>query len=128
MFTALITIGYTESDRANDYVPSDDGYQAGSKQAWSRSFMVEVEPVDDRPLALDLAEAVFVATNAPGRERTETAVQAAVWEALVNRGPVSRSVSVGDLVRVVLVGDDLMLPVTCVIACEKSGWTIVKQA
>lgn len=128
MFTALITIGYTQSDRANDYIPYDDGYREGAKQSWSRTFMVEVEPVDGRPVALDLAEAVFVATNAPERSCAQGAIQLAVWEALVNAGPISRSVSIGDTVRVVLVCDEHPLPITAIIACEKRGWKIVKQA
>lgn len=128
MFTALVTIGYTQSDRANDYVPSDDGYRPGAQQVWSRSFVVEVEAIDKRPLALDLAEAVFVATNAPGRPLDGGRIQEQVWEAMVNMGPISRSLCVGDTVRVVVVSDDLVLPVTCVVACEKSGWAIVKQA
>jgi hypothetical protein len=63
-----ISIGYTRSDRrrgpAGDYIPSVDGYQPGAAQD-----VVTIEvPHDSRLGQLtihDLAEAVFVATNAP---------------------------------------------------------------
>jgi hypothetical protein len=104
-----ISIGYTRSDRkrgpAGDYIPSVDGYQPGAAQD-----VVTIEvPQDSRLGQLpihDLAEAVFVATNAPYpslRDGTPGAHEIA--EALNQRTdprPVGRrglrSLSVGDTV------------------------------
>ena len=128
MITAVLTIGYTQSDRLNDYVPFDDGYRAGAVQEFAPPLMVSVEPLDARPVALDLAEAAFVATNAPDMSCAIGPIQRAVWEAAAQAAPLQRAVSVGDTVRVTLISNEIFGAIDVLIACERSGWTIVRQA
>jgi len=104
-----ISIGYTRSDRrrgpAGDYIPSVDGYQPAAAQD-----VVTIEvPHDSRLGQLTihgLAEAVFVATNAPYpsfRDGTPGAHEIAeVLNRLTDPSPAGRrglrSLSVGDTV------------------------------
>jgi hypothetical protein len=104
-----ISIGYTRSDRrrgpAGDYIPSVDGYQPGAAQD-----VVTIEvPHDSRLGQLtihDLAEAVFVATNAPYPSLRDGTPDAHEIAEALNRptdpSPVRRralrSLSVGDTV------------------------------
>lgn len=61
-----ISIGYTRSDRTSgrEYVPSIDGYQPGAAQDIVTLELPHDSRLDQLPIH-DLAEAVFVATNAP---------------------------------------------------------------
>jgi hypothetical protein len=64
----IISIGYTRSDRrrgpAGDYIPSIDGYQPAAAQDIVTIEVPHDSRLDQLPIH-DLAEAVFVATNAP---------------------------------------------------------------
>lgn len=111
--TARVTVGLTESDRDANYVPSMDGYRDGATQQVVvldlplRAFNGEVE--------MTIAEAVFVATNAPGREYMSTDLQRAIWDRVEVRRTVDmRSLSVGDTVTF---GDVRVV-------CERAGWTV----
>jgi hypothetical protein len=115
-----VRIGYTISDRDRDYIPTRDGYRPGAAQ---HSVTVELpdRPELARLTGFELAEAVFVATNAPRHLWRSIAAAAAVAEALL--GPTStlpdeqrrhlRALSVGDTVTVA--GRTL--------ACEPVGFT-----
>jgi hypothetical protein len=115
-----VRIGYTISDRDRDYIPTSDGYWPGAAQ-----HHVTIE-LPDRPelsslSGPELAEAVFVATNAPADLRRSVPGAAEIAEALY--GPASnlpeqqrrhlRALSVGDTVTVA--GRTL--------ACEPVGFT-----
>lgn len=115
-----VRIGYTISDRDRDYVPTSDGYRPAAAQ---RSVTVELpdRPELARLTGPELAEAVFVATNAPEDRWRSTPGAVEVAEVLF--GPASnlpdeqrrhlRALSVGDTVTVA--GRTL--------ACEPVGFT-----
>jgi hypothetical protein len=86
-----ITVGYTKTDRAHDYIPCMDGFRAGADQELVKLDVMLVGVAE--PLAV--AEDVFIATNAPD-EVTFTWNQGEIRRALAGR----RSVSVGDTVDV----------------------------
>lgn len=115
-----VRIGYTISDRARDYIPTCDGYRPGAAQH-QVSFELPDRPELAGLSAAELAEAVFVATNAPAVLARSVLGEAEVAEALY--GPASnlseqqrrhlRALSVGDTVTVA--GRTL--------ACEPVGFT-----
>lgn len=115
-----ITVGFTQSDRANDYVPFDDGYRPGAQQE-----TIQLVVTDYRGPALSLAdwaEALFFASNAPGASPSDGLVVAAARAALVaarRDGARLRTLSIGDTVTI---GDRT-------VACDKGvGWKPVTLA
>jgi hypothetical protein len=98
----LITLGFTQSDRARDYSSFTDGYQFGARQI-TVTIAVETTGIDLAPEAW--AEAVFIASNDPHPPADPTSplerAAAAVRHALATqvRFPLM-SVSVGDTVIV----------------------------
>jgi len=104
----IITLGFTHSDRANDYSSFTDGYQLGAAQT---SYTIAVEGAGTHYRAQEWAEAVFIASNQPG-PATDPVV-AAIQMALAEQVRVRlRSLSVGDTVTV----HGQML------ACQPTGW------
>lgn len=111
----IITLGFTQSDRAHDYSSFADGYRLGARQV-AVTVTVDDDGLDLAPEAW--AEAVFVASNDPApppagstapADRAVTAIRAALTEQV--RFPL-RSVSVGDTVS--LAGQ--------ILACQPTGW------
>lgn len=100
-----LTIGFTRTDRDNDYIPGMDGYRPGAAQD-----VVTLEV--DAPSAPDggwesvvAAEAYFVATNAPSevvaRDPLATAILHALLLADEVQSPQHRlTLDVGDTVQV----------------------------
>lgn len=115
-----VTIGWTMSDRANGY-SSFDGYQPGARQH-TETITVDASSLDlTNPEAVvhQIAEAAFVATNAP----FATGIAAQVAEAIAATGYHGReaghySLSVGDTVTVNEV----------TVACARFGWERVTLA
>lgn len=104
-----VSIGYTRSDRtrgrAGNYIPSTDGYQPGAAQDIVTIELPASSQLGQLPIH-ELAEAVFVATNAPYpsfRNGTEGADEIAeALNRLTDPFPAGRrglrSLSVGDTV------------------------------
>lgn len=105
----IIIVGFTHSDRANDYSSFMDGWRDGAKQT------THTLTVPDNPAVtgLEWAEAVFVATNIPGGEEypgvAEVRQAMQPWDHVPDGW---RSLSKGDTVTV----DGQMY------ACASSGW------
>lgn len=112
-----LTIGFTRSDRADDYSSFADGYRPGAEQDI-------VEITVESPVGFtgeQWAEAVFVASNAPGEGHLSdqpgaTAVSAALAQARKN-GARMRSLSVGDTVTINGVR----------YACTPAGWEVARD-
>jgi hypothetical protein len=107
-----LTIGWTMSDRATGYSSFSDGYRPGAQQ---HTETVTVEAPADWSLA-QLAEAVYVATNAPDASMM-SGVALAINAAIDDNGYYGReaghySLSVGDTVT--LDGDT--------VAVDRLGW------
>jgi hypothetical protein len=111
----IITLGFTQPDRAHDYSSFADGYRLGARQV-AVTVTVDADGIDLTPEAW--AEAVFVASNDPApppadsmapADRAVTAIRAALTEQV--RFPV-RSFSVGDTVTAAGV----------MLACQPTGW------
>lgn len=104
----IITLGFTESDRAAGYISFSDGYRLGTRQV--RISLI----LDGDGSALSgqqWAEAAYEASNHPGHAPTGPA--RAIQRALADQAPgARRSLSVGDTVTVR--GHTW--------ACEPSGW------
>lgn len=100
MSTTSITVGLTLSDRAANYFPMSDGYREGAAQ---ETVVVEVETglLVGRSIE-DVAEAVFVATNAPTEVVAESRLSCAILAGLLDSmgRAQHRSLSVGDTVEV----------------------------
>ena len=131
---AMIVIGYTQSDRRlthasdeglRDYIPACDGYRDGAVQHMSRAFLIDCDQVDHRPIALDLIEGVFIATNAPIESARSDWRGRVVYDAMSKVGGFERAVSVGDTVRVVTVDDEQIIDETY--ACDRAGWTLIRK-
>lgn len=102
-----VTLGFTASDRPNNYIPMCDGYREGAAQT---TVTLELPALDAS--AEECAEAAFVATNAP-LEVIESDKLASVVFAALDESPVTvRALSVGDTVTVC--GKRF--------ACERVGW------
>jgi hypothetical protein len=104
----IITLGLTESDLDRGYSSFSDGYRLGARQI---SVTVALEGDGTRLSGEQWAEAVFVASNHPGRSRDP--IVAAIQQALADQvhGRL-RSVSVGDTVT----AHGQMW------ACDPAGW------
>jgi hypothetical protein len=114
----LLTLAFTQSDRARDYSSFADGYQLGARQI-AVTVTVEAAGLDLAPEAW--AEAVFIASNDPTPPPAEATTPvdravAAIRHALTTqaRFPL-RSFSVGDTV---IVGGVML-------ACQSVGWQAV---
>lgn len=110
-----ITLGFTCSDRATGYSSFDDGYRPGARQD-----TVEVEVDGTTGLSGEgWAEAVFVASNAPGEGFcTDQPGAVEVYAALAGlrrNGARLRTLSKGDTVTV----DGIRY------ACASAGWEVV---
>lgn len=120
MTATPLTVGFTESDRAANYVPYDDGYRPGAEQQTVRLLLTD--PDGPAPSLDDWAEALFTASNSPGAAPHEHPAVAAARRALVDArlaGIWMRSLSVGDTVTI---GDRS-------VACDKGvGWKPVALA
>lgn len=92
--TTTITVGFTVTDRANDYVPSMDGWRPEAAQE-----VVMWEVPDNGLTVEEWAEAVFVATNAPPGIHVQDGATDIVRAMLAGRR-APRSLSVGDTVTV----------------------------
>jgi hypothetical protein len=106
----IITIGFTESDRARDYSSFSDGYRIG---AWQASLTIALEGAATGVPDEDLLEAVFAAAGNHPAPQTLTGLAGAVFHALaeqVHHG--FRSLSVGDTVTI----KGQMW------ACDPAGW------
>lgn len=114
-----VEIGFTITDRAAGYVPASDGYRKGAKQ---RVVTIDLFAVHAGE-ALAVAEAVFVATNAPAVVVAKSQMARDVLRALValsraqGTPSVPRSLSVGDTVTVEGV----------TVACASAGWKQVTR-
>ena len=114
---ALITLGFTQSDRSLDYSSFSDGYRLGARQV-AVTITVETAGIDLSPE--QRAEAVFAASNVPHplTDLTTAAdrAAAAIRHALAAQIHFpTRSVSVGDSITV----GGVML------ACQPIGWQAV---
>lgn len=113
-----ITVGYTLSNRAGDYIPMMDGYRPGAQQqcvdfdcSGSEFFAVS------RATPEEVAEAVFVVTNCPDLDRifsdrltheVYTAMRRELNLVVAHAGELDhQALSVGDTVMV----DGLLLEV-----------------
>jgi hypothetical protein len=104
----IITLGFTESDRAAGYVSFSDGYRPGARQT---RISLTLDGDGSALSAQQWAEAAYEASNHPGHAHTGPAQ--AIQRALADQAPgARRSLSVGDTVTVR--GDTW--------ACEPSGW------
>lgn len=101
-----ITIGFTRTDRPNDYIPGMDGYRKGAAQD---VVVLDLDVQSGQPeggwQAVEVAEAYFTATNAPveviDRDPLATAVRYAVMELVHEEGQPHRlTLDVGDTVQV----------------------------
>ncbi len=92
----IITLGFTESDRDNDYSSFADGYRLGARQM---SVTIAIEGDGRLLTAEQWAQAAFVGSNHPGQAPAgpARAIQSALAEQL--HFPL-RSLSVGDTVTV----------------------------
>lgn len=120
--TTVITIGLTASDRDNNYSSFMDGYRPGADQQQVLlpvpSFLLHGKDIEE------IAEKVFIATNAPGDMPVGTLEHAVrnLWSELVRslssvgQGSL-RSVSKGDTVTL---GFDVDEDPT--VACASFGW------
>ncbi len=104
----IITLGFTESDRDNDYCSFSDGYRLGARQV---SLTVALDGDGLLLTGEQWAEAAFAASNHPGQAPAgpARAIQLALTEQV--RFPL-RSLSVGDTVT----AHGQMW------ACESTGW------
>jgi hypothetical protein len=110
----IIVLGFTQSDRAADYVSFCDGYRVGVRQV---TVTIALEGDGSQYSAEDWAEAAFVASNYPGQAPAGPA--RAIQLALAEQAPGPlRSLSVGDTVT----AHGQMW------ACENSGWRRVEPA
>jgi hypothetical protein len=104
----LITLGFTNSDRADDYSSFTDGYRLSATQ-----HAVTIALSGDLPdlSGAEWAEAAYVATNSPvpPTDRAAAAIRAALDEQV--RTPL-RSLSAGDTVTVA----------GHIWACDRTGW------
>lgn len=114
----LLTLGFTQSDRAHDYSSFADGYQLGARQV-EVTLTVEATGID--LTGEQWAEAVFIASNDPTPPPADPTTPvdravAAIRHALSTqaRFPL-RSFSVGDTVAVAGV----------MLACQPAGWQAV---
>lgn len=126
MSTTVITIGLTESDLPH-YSSFMDGYRPGAEQ---QQVLIPV-PADltEHKSLEDIAEAVFVAVNAPYPMESETLeyfIQdqwSDLRDSMASVGMSGlRSVSVGDTVS--LGGD---AETGHAVSCERIGWTKIKK-
>jgi hypothetical protein len=110
-----VTIGWTKSDRDNDYSSFSDGYRRGADQ---HTETIRVEVPADRD-AEDIAEAVFFATNAPYLDPAsrEGKILAAIYANGYHGEGAHFSLSTGDTVTV---GDTML-------ACARFGWEVVND-
>jgi hypothetical protein len=110
----LVTLGFTQSDRARDYSSFTDGYRLGARQV---AVTITVEAAGIDLTGEQWAEAVFVASNDP-HPLTDPATPvdravAAIRHALATQVRFAvRTFSVGDTVTAGGV----------VLACQPVGW------
>lgn len=102
--TIKLTLGFTKSNRAANYFPHDDGYRADAEQD-----IVEIDYPDYIETAWDVAERVFIATNAPEDVKLSDA-QRELRDLLAGK-PI-RALSVGDTITY----DGVRLE------CKRVGW------
>jgi hypothetical protein len=108
----IIILGFTESDRAADYISFSDGYRVGAPQ---ETVTIALEGDGSQYSAEDWAEAALVASNHPGEAPAGPA--RAIQLALAEQAPGPlRSLSVGDTVT----AHGQMW------ACEDTGWRRVE--
>lgn len=110
-----VILGFTQPDRDSDYSSFADGFRPGAVQE------VAVLVLPDAPDGLTVeqwAEAVFIASNAPGPHVGEDAIVPMVRAALRQWPRALRSLSVGDTVTVQ--GET--------VACDRAGWTRIEPA
>jgi len=104
----IITLGFTESDRDNDYCSFSDGYRLGAIQV---SVTVAIDGDGRLLTAQQWADAAYVASNHPGQAPAGPA--RAIQSALAEQVTVPlRSISIGDTVT----AHGQMW------ACESTGW------
>lgn len=108
MNTIKLIIGFTKSDRfGTGYIAPMDGYRVGAEQE-----TVELDYPDYIESVWDVAERVFIATNAPLEVIDRVGSQRALYDMLQATGKPLRALSVGDTVTY----DGQTL------ACERTGW------
>src|SRR5262245_42585818 len=109
----LITLGFTESDRARGYSSFSDGFRIGARRV---CVTIALEGAGTARTAQQRAEAVFAASNDPSsiRDPSVTAIRIALTHQAP--GPL-RSLSVGDTVTV---HGQLL-------ACEPAGWRRIDE-
>lgn len=132
METALVIIGYTQSERTlrhdptapptRDYIPACDGWRAGARQEFNRPFAVNT--ADHFHCAEDILEGVFIATNAPMDAARSDPRGRVVYDELARVG-WQRAVSMGDTIRVVWVQGEQVTDETY--ACESVSWTLIDK-
>lgn len=96
----LLTLGLTESDRANDYIPSTDGYRHDATQ---ELVALNVYPELPDVSGEEWAEAAYLATNLPPSDHDTpavTALRTAITHHIAEHARPFRSLSCGDTVTV----------------------------
>lgn len=109
----LITLGFTESEPAHNYLSYTDGYLVGARQS---SVTIVLEGHGRSLAAAKWAQAAFVASNHPGPAPAGPARAIQLALAAQARWPL-RSLSVGDTVTV----HGQMW------ACDPQGWQQVGE-
>lgn len=112
--SSIIRIGYTKTDRANDYVPSMDGYRPGAEQEYVS--LDTGDTINDQDELVDVAEAAFMAMNDPDAVGHRSEVVRRLYAQLLGCG--MRSLSVGDTVSVPKEG--------WTVECANVGWKLLK--
>lgn len=123
MSAITITLGFTKSDRANDYVSFTDGYRPGAEQTRQTITVQDIYALRgaDRDAAIALwLDACYAGTNAPELADDPDGAIALVAAALADT-------DIGGKVRSLSVGDTVTL-YERTFACSKMGWTEVTGA
>ena len=113
--SSIIRIGFTKTDRANDYVPSMDGYRPGAEQEYVS--LDTGNTINDQEELADVAECVFMAMNAPDAAGHHSETVRRLHAQLL--GSRMRSLSVGDTVSVPEEG--------WTVECARAGWKLLDQ-
>jgi len=104
-----VTIGFTWTDRANDYIPTMDGYRPGAEQ---EEVVIELpDAAVQGASARVIAEAVFVATNAPLEVVETHPLARVIWYLL----PFGRW-------RALSIGDTVAIEGFSKLECARLGW------
>lgn len=121
--TTTVYYGQTKSDRAANYIPACDGWKRVAGRMPEQDLVVfDVPDILLAGLTKEtVAEALFIATNAPDERSIATHGRLAMWFAVSLRLNDFRVIS-GEGVRSVSVGDTVTVEGQPSVACEKQGW------